>query len=138
MAGSSISVETIVKADPYKVWNCWTQAPHIMNWNFASEDWHCPKAVNDLRVGGKFSYTMAAKDGSMSFDFEGTYDEVQEPALISYTIADQRKVKISFEKTASGIRVVENFETENLNPVEMQRAGWQAILDNFKKYAETL
>lgn len=132
----AITIEATVQAPVEKVWRLWTVADHIRNWNNASDDWHTPKAVNDLRVGGQFVFTMAAKDGSFSFDFEGVYDDVVENRRIAYTIADGRKVVVTFEPTAAGIHVVETFEAENIHSLEMQQAGWQAILDNFKKYTE--
>lgn len=133
-----ITVQTQVEAPVEKVWNSWNKPEHITKWNSASDDWHTPKASNDLRVGGKFNATMAAKDGSMSFDFEGTYTNVKPNQLIEYTIADGRKVKISFETKGAQTHITETFEAETENPVEMQRGGWQAILDNFKKYTEGL
>jgi len=132
----AITIEATVNAPMEKVWRLWTEAAHVQNWNNASDDWHTPKAVNDLRPGGRFVYMMAAKDGSFSFDFEGVYDEVVENHRMAYTIADGRKVAVTFEPTGNGIHVVETFEAENLHSLDMQRAGWQAILDNFKKYAE--
>jgi len=132
----AITIEATVQAPMEKVWRLWTEAEHIRNWNNASDDWHTPKAANDLRTGGRFVFTMAAKDGSFSFDFEGIYDDVQENSRIAYTIADGRKVTVTFEPTGSDIRIVETFEAENIHSLDMQRAGWQAILDNFKKYAE--
>lgn len=131
-----ITVENTVSAGVDKVWKFWTEPEHIKNWNSASDDWHTPHATNDLRVGGKFSSTMAAKDGSVSFDFEGTYDQVEKNKLIEYTMTDGRRVKVTFEDKTGKTKVVETFDAENTNPVEMQRAGWQAILDNFKKYTE--
>jgi len=113
------------------------EAEHITQWNHASDDWHTPKAVNDLRTGGSFVYTMAAKDESFSFDFGGTYDEVVEHRRIAYTIADDRKVEITFRENSDGVHIIETFDAENTNPHDMQRGGWQAILDNFKKYTET-
>lgn len=133
-----ITVKTTVSTSIEKAWDFWTNPKHITKWNNASDDWHCPKALNDLKTGGKFSFTMAAKDNSMSFDFEGTYTNVIEFKLIEYTIVDGRKVKISFEETQNGIEIIESFEPENMNPEEMQRQGWQSIIDNFKKYAEQL
>ena len=132
----AITIEATVSASMEKVWRLWTEAAHVQNWNNASDDWHTPKAVNDLRQGGSFVYTMAAKDGSFSFDFGGIYDEVLENQRIAYTIADGRKVSVTFEPTGTGIHIVETFEAENIHSLDMQRAGWQAILDNFKKYAE--
>lgn len=132
-----ITIETEINAPIEKVWKLWTAAEHIIHWNNASDDWHTPKASNDLCAGGKFVFTMAAKDGSVSFDFEGTYDEVIENQRIAYTIADGRKVVISFLSSGQLTGISETFEAENIHPAEMQRAGWQAILDNFKKYVET-
>ena len=132
-----ITIETEINAPIEKVWRLWTSAEHIIQWNNASDDWHTPKASNDLSAGGKFVFTMAAKDGSVSFDFEGIYDEIIENQRIAYTIADGRKVVISFLSSGQITGISETFEAENLHPAEMQRAGWQAILDNFKKYVET-
>jgi uncharacterized protein YndB with AHSA1/START domain len=133
---SKITVEITVKASMDKVWKNWTVPKHIPNWYHASDDWHAPFAENDLRTGGKFKTTMAAKDGSMSFDFEGVYTNIRKYRLIEYILIDGRKVKITFSEDADKIKVVETFETESINPVDVQRAGWQAILDNFKKYSE--
>jgi len=132
----SVTVQTTVKAPVEKAWACFNEPKHITQWAFASQDWHAPKAENDLRKGGKFSTTMAAKDGSFSFDFGGVYDNVQLHKLIEYTIADGRKVKITFEKKGNDTVVTETFDAEKENPIDMQRSGWQAILDNFKKHAE--
>ncbi len=133
---TAITVEATVNAPVEKVWHLWTEASHVQNWNNASDDWHTPVAVNDLRVGGSFMYTMAAKEGSFRFDFGGIYDEVVENQLIAYTLTDGRKVSVAFEATSAGTHIVETFEAENIHSLEMQRAGWQAILDNFKKYTE--
>jgi len=134
---AAITVETEIKAPIEKVWKHWTEPKDIMQWCNASDDWHAPYAENDLRVGGKFKTTMAAKDGSVSFDFEGVYTNIEELKVIEYTIADGRKVKITFSSQGNETKVIETFEAENINPHEMQRGGWQAILDNFKKYTET-
>jgi uncharacterized protein YndB with AHSA1/START domain len=131
-----ITVETAVQAPIDKVWECWTKPEHIVQWNHASDDWESPAAENDLQEGGRFKYNMAAKDGSASFDFEGTYVSVNDQAFISYTMDDGRKVTVSFETVDGGTKVSESFDPEKENPEEMQRAGWQAILDNFKAYAE--
>ncbi len=132
-----ITVKTIVNAPVEKVWNFWTDPEHIVNWNNASDDWHTTKAENDLKVGGEFSSRMEAKDGSMGFDFSGKYTEVKNHELIAYEMEDGRKVEISFlEKDNEQTEVVEAFDAENENDLEMQRAGWQAILENFKKYVE--
>lgn len=132
-----ITIETIVNKDMDYVWAYWTEPEHIMEWNNASEDWHTPSAENDLRVGGTFTYKMAAKDGSISFDFGGVYDEVKCGKQIAYTLADGRKVAIDFTELEGGVKVIETFEAEETNSLEMQRGGWQAILDHFKHYAET-
>lgn len=136
-AKTQITIEATVNAPIEKVWSRWNEPQHITKWAFASDDWHAPKAENDIRTGGKFSTTMAAKDGSFSFDFGGVYDNVVPNKLIEYTIEDGRKVKIEFSSAGNQTKVTETFEAESENPVEMQRAGWQAILDNFKKYTES-
>jgi uncharacterized protein YndB with AHSA1/START domain len=136
MNSTTITVEAIIAADISKVWQYWTNPEHITNWNFASDDWHCPKAANNLQVGGKFVSTMAAKDGSMSFDFEGVFDEIIENKIIAYTLLDGRKVLINFVPTEQGVKVVESFEPENTHSLELQKTGWQAILNNFKAYTE--
>lgn len=132
-----ITVKTTVNLPVQKVWDYWTRPEHIMKWNNASDDWHTPRAENDLRTGGKFSSRMEARDGSMGFDFEGVYDEVEPHSLIAYTMADGRSVHIRFSEDKGLTQVEEVFDPEATNPVEMQRMGWQAILDNFKRYAET-
>ncbi|RKS15292.1 SRPBCC family protein [Flavobacterium sp. 120] len=131
-----ITVQSTINASIEKVWKLWTAPKHVMKWNNASEDWHTPFAENDLKVGGKFKYTMASTDGTMRFDFKGVYTNVVNLSLIEYEMADGRKVKIVFEKDAEGIKVIESFDPETVNPEEMQKNGWQAILDNFKKYVE--
>jgi len=133
---TAITVETTVNAPVEKVWKCWTEPGHITGWTFASDDWHAPYADNDLRKDGKFKTTMAAKDGSFSFDFGGTYTNVTEHSLIAYTMEDGRKVKVSFSGDGDTTKVVETFDPENTHPADFQKAGWQAILDNFKKYTE--
>lgn len=136
MTQQAITIQTIVNAPVEKVWTYWNEPAHIMNWAFASDDWHAPKAENDLRVDGKFSTTMAAKDGSFSFDFGGVYTRVDTHKTIEYTIGDGRKVQVNFVAEGNQTKVIETFEIENENPEEIQRAGWQAILDNFKTYTE--
>jgi uncharacterized protein YndB with AHSA1/START domain len=133
---TTITIETTIKAPVEKVWQYWTSPQHIVNWNSASDDWHTPKAENDLRVGGKFASRMEAKDGSQGFDFSGIYNAVQTNQLIEYTMGDGRKVKVVFKSNGDETKVVEDFEAESTYPVEMQREGWQAILNNFKKYVE--
>lgn len=135
-AKKTITVETTVNAPLEKVWKFWTEPDHITKWNQASDDWHAPYAENDLKVDGKFKTTMAAKDGSMSFDFEGIYTTVEHMKEVKYAMSDGRKVHITFEGSDSETRVVETFDPESSNSLEMQRTGWQAILDNFKKYTE--
>lgn len=131
-----ITVQVTVNKDIDTVWACWTQPEHITKWNFASQDWSCPSASNDLQAGGKFSYRMEAKDGSMGFDFEGTYQQIKVNELISYQMTDGRSVSIDFLVEEDCVKVIESFEAEGTNSDELQRAGWQAILDNFKEYAE--
>jgi uncharacterized protein YndB with AHSA1/START domain len=131
-----ITVETTVQAPVEKVWEYWTEPSHITKWNNASDDWHTPFAENDLREGGKFLSRMEAKDGSFGFDFGGTYDEVKLHDVISYSLGDGRKVKITFKDQGDHIEVIETFDAETTNPIELQQQGWQAILNNFKKYAE--
>ncbi len=131
-----ITVENIINAPVEKVWNYWTKPVHITKWNNASDDWHTPHAENDLRVGGSFVSRMEAKDGSMGFDFSGIYDAVTNKEYIEYTAADGRKVKVVFSAQGNSTKVVESFEAENTNSIEPQQGGWQAILDNFKKYTE--
>jgi uncharacterized protein YndB with AHSA1/START domain len=131
-----ITIETAINAPVEKVWHCWTTPEHIIRWNNASDDWHTPYAENDLRVGGEFMSRMESKDGQFGFDFSGTYDEVSHQERIAYTIADGRKVSIEFNAAGNATMVKETFEAENTHPVDMQRNGWQAILNNFKKYTE--
>lgn len=133
---TTITVETTVKAPIEKVWEYWTSPEHITQWNNASEDWHTPSATNDLKAGGKFTSRMEAKDGSFGFDFWGIYDTVTKHECIAYTLGDDRKVSISFTTEGDHTKVVEIFEAESENSIELQRGGWQAILDNFKKYTE--
>lgn len=134
---TTITIEATILASIEKVWKCWTEPEHITKWNFASDDWCAPNAINDLRTGGAFLFRMEAKDGSFGFDFGGVYDEVIPHQKIAYTIGDGRKVSIDFSQQGNSCLVVETFEAESMNPVEMQREGWQSILNNFKKYVET-
>jgi uncharacterized protein YndB with AHSA1/START domain len=133
---TQLTVTTLVEAPIEHIWECWTNPDHIMEWNHASDDWHCPAATNDLTIGGTFSSTMSANDGSMSFDFEGTYTDIVENERIEYSLADDRHISVTFEEEGDKIRVTEVFDAENENPIEMQQAGWQAILDNFRDYTE--
>ena len=131
-----ITVTTIINAPLQKAWECWTKEEHIKNWNFAASDWHCPNATNNLQVGGEFHYTMAAKDNSFSFDFWGTYQKIEPEKLLEITLGDGRQMKVGFEPKGASTVVTEQFEPETQNPEEMQKAGWQMILDNFKTYVE--
>ena len=131
-----ITVEVTVKASVDKVWDLWTSPAHITKWNQASDDWHTPSAQNDLHPRGKFLYRMEARDGSSGINFWGVYDEIKKNHLIAYTTGDGRKVKITFTRIGAETKVVEIFEAESTNPPEMQRQGWQAILESFKKHAE--
>ena len=131
-----LTVEAVINAPVAKVWECWTMPDHITNWNNASDDWHTPWAKNDLQAGGRFTSRMEAKDGSMGFDFGGVYDAVRTDEYIEYTMDDGRKVKVTFSAEGNATRVAESFEAENMHSLEMQQGGWQAILNNFKKYAE--
>ncbi len=133
---TKITVQGTVKAPVEKVWELWITPEHITQWNTPSDDWHTPRAENDLRVGGKFLSRMEAKDGSFGFDFAGVYDEVVTHKRIAYTLEDGRKVEIDFNGQDDETEVVTTFDAETENPVEMQRDGWQAILDNFIQYAE--
>ena len=133
---TKITVQNTVNAPIAKVWQFWNAPEHITKWNSAADSWHSPRAENDLRVGGKFTYRMEAKDGSFGFDFEGVYHEVKVNEYIEYTIGDGRKVTVAFSGRENETAVVETFEAEETHSIEMQRSGWQAILDNFKKYTE--
>jgi uncharacterized protein YndB with AHSA1/START domain len=137
-AKKTISVQAIINAPIEQVWKLYTEPEHIVQWNNASNDWHTSRAENDLKVGGKFLYRMEAKDGSSGFDFDGTYEQLKTNELIVYSISDGRKVQVMFTKdddTRTKIDTI--FEAESTNPIEMQRDGWQGILNNFKKYVET-
>jgi len=131
-----LTIKTTVNAPIEKVWKYWNEPDHIKKWSNASEDWHTTTANNDLRVGGTFLNRMEAKDGSFGFDFGGTYDEVELYKVMAYTLGDGRKVKINFTDKESLTEIIETFEAESTNSLEMQQSGWQAILDNFKRYAE--
>lgn len=137
MESTKITVTAMVNTPIETAWNTWTSPNDIVQWNTASDDWHTTKAQNDLRVGGKFSYRMEAKDGSMGFDFEGIYENVIPHEHITYSLGDGRKVSINFSGENSKTKVVETFDAENTNSIELQRHGWQSILDNFKKVAES-
>lgn len=131
-----VTIEAKVNAPIDKVWELWTGPEHIIKWNAANDDWHTTSAENDLVIGGKFSSRMEAKDGSFGFDFGGVYDDVEPQEKIVYTLDDGRKVWTTFTKIEDTTEIISSFEAETENPVEMQKAGWQSILNNFKKYSE--
>ena len=134
---TQVTVETTVKAPVEKVWQYWTAPEHITKWNHASDDWHSPSAENDLRVGGKFTARMEAKDGSIGFDFAGIYDEVKPQTRIAYTMGDGRRATVDFISNGNETKVSETFDAEDTHSIELQKGGWQAILDNFKKHVES-
>jgi uncharacterized protein YndB with AHSA1/START domain len=136
MGHSKIKIEAVIAKDTKKVWEYWTKPEHITKWNFASDDWQCPHAKSDLRVGGTYAARMEAKDGSFGFDFEAVYDEVVVQKRIAYTMADGRRAITDFENLGHETKVTTTFDAEKENSEEMQRQGWQAILNNFKRYAE--
>ena len=133
-----ISIETHVQASLQTVWSAWTKAEHVQKWNFASPEWHCPSATNDLRIDGEFHYCMAAKDGSMEFDFWGKYQQIILEKQIDIVLGDGRHMFVYFESSPNGTLVRQAIEPEKENPEEMQQMGWQMILTNFKNYTEGL
>jgi len=132
----TITIKTIIEATIEQVWIYWTTPEHIKKWNNASDDWHTPKVDNDLKKGGRFVYRMEAKDGSFGFDFGGTYTKIVPEKHLAYRLDDERKAIIDFEEKDDKVTITETFDTEDQNPIDMQKQGWQAILDNFKKYVE--
>lgn len=136
MSSQLITVEVTVNAPVQKVWDAWTKPEYITKWNFASDDWQCPWAKVDLKEGGIYSARMEAKDGSVGFEFEATYTKVEQFKRLDSVMSDGRTISVSFEDLNGKTRIVETFQAESENPIEMQRGGWQAILDNFKNYAE--
>lgn len=133
---TKIQIEASIEAPIDKVWSYWTEPSHITKWNFAVSEWHCPKATNELKVGGKYKARMEAKDGSFGFDFEAIYDDVIHQKTLSYTMSDGRRATTHFESFGNNTKVTTRFDAENQNPIDMQKNGWQSILNNFKKYAE--
>jgi uncharacterized protein YndB with AHSA1/START domain len=133
-----ITVEVKVNKSIEPVWKYWTQPDHILNWNHASDDWHTVRAVNELKVGGKFLYRMEAKDRSFGFDFESNYEVVNDKQELTYIMSDGRRASTIFQSKEMETSVTTTFDPENENPIELQKAGWQAILNNFKKYAESI
>lgn len=136
MSKEQITIDTEVAAPPEKVWQCWTESDHITQWNYASDDWCCPSVENNLNVGGCYKARMEAKDGSFGFDFEAIYDEVDAPKTLTYTMTDGRKATTNFQALDGSTKVSTTFDAETENSIDMQRDGWQAILNNFKKYVE--
>lgn len=136
MSNPMITVETVVDVPAAKAWQCWTTPECIMQWNFASDDWQCPSATSDLREGGMFSSRMEAKDGSGGFDFAGTFTKVIPEQRLEYAFGDRTAI-VTFEEQDGKTRITETFEAEASNPIEMQRQGWQAILENYKKHTES-
>lgn len=131
-----ISIETVVSAPLSSVWSSWVTPEDITKWNYAIDEWCCPNAEINLQVGEKFSYRMEAKDGSMGFDFEGTFTKVTPNEAIHFELEDNRVVTVEFSETAEGVKVLETFEAEDENSAEQQKQGWQSILNNFKKHVE--
>lgn len=133
-----IKIQVLVAGPIELVWTCWNSPEHIIKWNAANDDWHTPAAVSDFRIGGSFSYRMEAKDGSMGFDLNGKFDQIEDHRYIAYTMEDDRKVAIEFEARGDRTLITEQFEAESMNSRELQEAGWQAILNNFAKYTSEL
>ena len=136
MKTEKITVQATISADRKKVWDYYTNPIHITQWNFADPSWHCPKAENDLRIGGKYFARMEAKDGSFGFDFETIYCKLQFGESFTYEMMDGRQASVSFIEQADKTEVLVTFDAETINSIERQRFGWQAILDNFKNYTE--
>jgi uncharacterized protein YndB with AHSA1/START domain len=131
-----ITVESTIEAPIDMVWDFWTKPEHVMHWNFASNDWHCPNANSDFNIGGEFHYIMAAKDGSVEFDFCGTYTKIIDKTFIEIFLEDGRELNVQFESEGNVTKIIETFEPEEVNSIELQKQGWQAILNNFKLYVE--
>lgn len=135
MENKKITVQALVEASSDKVWDCYNNPKHIVNWNFADPSWHCPSAENDMVVGGIYNARMEAKDGSFGFDFQAIYSDIQPGKEFTYGFAE-RTVQVQFKERGDQTEVIIQFDPENENPLEMQQAGWQAILNNFKSYTE--
>lgn len=133
---NKITVKAKIVSSIDIVWSYWTKPEHIVNWNFASPDWHCPSATSNLVPGGDFTYTMAAKDGSVSFDLNGTFEKVEPHKYLSFFLEDGRHVSVEFISHDDAVEIIESFEPEEVNSLDLQEAGWQAILNNFKHYVE--
>lgn len=133
-----VSIEVCINAPINLVWDVWNNPKHVVKWNHASEDWHSPSATNQFYVNGKFVYRMEAKDGSFGFDFSGTYKEIQEFKLVVTRLDDDRMVRTEFIELDDSVKVIEEFEVEDENSIELQRQGWLSILNNFKHYTEQI
>ena len=133
-----ITVEATISANVERVWDFYTDPEHIVNWNAANDDWHCPEAENDLRAGGKMRSRMEAKDGSFGFDFEAIYDDVIPNEKLVYTMTDGRQATVDFAEVDGNTRVTIRFDAEDQNSAVLQKQGWQAILNNFKRYTESI
>lgn len=133
---NTIAIETTVRADIETVWEYWNDPEHIKNWMHASDDWECTNAINDVKEGGQYVFTLGAKDKSVSFDLPGIYTKVDNPVFLASTLGDGREVTVSFTSVPEGVHVIQTFEPETENPEEMQRSGWQAQLTSFKAYVE--
>lgn len=135
MTQSKITVQATIHADVKKVWDYYTNPNHIIHWNFADPSWHCPRAENDMQIGGTYKARMEARDGSFGFDFEAVYTDISEGKYFTYEFGG-RTATVQFNDLGSETEVVVSFDPENEHPVDMQQAGWQAILNNFKAYTE--
>ncbi len=136
MSSLPVTVAVLVHATPERAWKAFTSPTSITEWNFASTDWHCPRADNELREGGAFCYRMEARDGSFGFDFEGKFLRVSPPTKLHYSLGPDREVVVQFAQEGEQTRVSQLFTPEATHSIEQQRAGWQSILDNYKKYVE--
>ena len=136
MGQEKITIIAIVFADIKKVWDYYTQPEHITKWNFADPSWHCPTAINDMNVGGRYVARMEAKDGSFGFDFEAVYTKINHGQNFTYEFGG-RFATVDFKQADGQTEVTVTFDPETENAIELQRNGWQAILNNFKKYTET-
>lgn len=138
MSFNKLKIEAVVNGEQSKVWEAWTKPEHITKWNFASDDWCCPSAEIDLKVGGKYKARMEAKDGSFGFDFEAIYEELVPKKKISLKMGDGRTATTEFQDIGGKTKIITVFDAEKQNPEQMQKDGWQAILNNFKKYVEVV
>ncbi len=136
MEQKKITVEAFINADKQKVWDYYTSPKHITQWNFADPSWHCPSVTNDMKVGGIYNARMEAKDGSFGFDFQVVYTEINPFESFTYEFGD-RQATVSFKEQNKHTKIIVTFDPETQNPPDMQEKGWQAILNNFKKYTES-